>query len=152
MKFKFRIPSLKKRISSRMSLKKIVRDKSGIKKPKGTRALTNPRKAIRDKIYKKTTIGISTGSSKKRSSKKKTQKNSDGQMDNYTRDIIEEKSIERELDSGGKVICDKCNSDSWAVVERRVIFKKYKIMYCEVCGSQQGLTYEGFVEIVNSKD
>lgn len=58
MKFGFRTPSLKKRISARTSLKRVVRHRMGIKAPKGMGILTNPKKAVYNKVYRKTTIGI----------------------------------------------------------------------------------------------
>jgi hypothetical protein len=58
MKFGFRTPSLKKRLAARTSLKRFVRHSIGIKAPKGMGILTNPKKAIYNKIYQKTTIGL----------------------------------------------------------------------------------------------
>jgi len=58
MKFGFRILSLTKRISARFSLKRYVRHSLGVKMPRGVGALTNPKRALYNKIYSKTTIGI----------------------------------------------------------------------------------------------
>jgi len=57
MKFGFRTPSLKKRFSSRTSLKRIVRHSMGLKVPKGYGTFTNPKKALYNRVYKKTTTG-----------------------------------------------------------------------------------------------
>lgn len=57
MKFGFRVPSLKRRIAARTSWKRIVRHSMGLKMPRGTGILTNPKKAIYNKIYNKTTFG-----------------------------------------------------------------------------------------------
>ncbi len=78
MKFGFRTPSISKRIGSNLSLKK----KISIRMPKGTAMFTNPKKAIYNKVYNKTTFGF--GSSKHKS-----------------------KEIEKEL-----IICPKCNSQN----------------------------------------
>jgi hypothetical protein len=58
MKFGIRIPSLKRRIAARTSLKRIVRHSMGLKMPRGTGFLTNPKKALYNRIYNKTTLGI----------------------------------------------------------------------------------------------
>ena len=58
MKFGFRIPSLKRRISARTSWRRYVRHSMGIKVPKGIGIFTNPKKAIYNKVYRKTTFGI----------------------------------------------------------------------------------------------
>ncbi len=58
MKFGFRRPSLKKRISARTSWKRYVRHSMGMKAPRGLGIVTDPKKAIYNKVYKKTTIGI----------------------------------------------------------------------------------------------
>jgi len=57
MKFGFRIPSIKKRISARTSWKRYVRQNLGIKAPKGMGWLTNPKKAAYNKVYNKTSQG-----------------------------------------------------------------------------------------------
>ena len=58
MKIGIRNYSLSKRISSRTSVKRYIRHNMGIKMPKGTGIITNPRKAIYNKIYNKTTISF----------------------------------------------------------------------------------------------
>lgn len=58
MKFGVRIPSLKKRISARTSWKRVVRHSMGLKMPRGYGFITNPKKAIYNKIYNKTSIGL----------------------------------------------------------------------------------------------
>lgn len=54
MKFGFRKPSLKKRISARTSAKRFIRHNLGFKAPKGYGLLTNPKKAMYNKVYNKT--------------------------------------------------------------------------------------------------
>lgn len=58
MKFGFRVPSLKKRIAARTSWKRIVRHNLGLKAPRGLGIITDPKKAVYNKIYNKTTFGI----------------------------------------------------------------------------------------------
>ena len=53
----FRIPSLKKRLSARTSLKRYVRHGLGLKVPRGWGWLTNPRKAAYNRVYNRTTRG-----------------------------------------------------------------------------------------------
>jgi len=55
MKFGFRTPSLKKRIAARTSIKRMVRQKLGIKAPRGLGWLTNPKKALYNRVYRRTT-------------------------------------------------------------------------------------------------
>lgn len=57
MKFGLRIPSLKKRIAARTSVKRYVRHSMGFKAPRGWGFLTNPKKAIYNRIYNRTTFG-----------------------------------------------------------------------------------------------
>jgi hypothetical protein len=54
MKFGFRIPSLTKRIAARSSWKRVVRHNLGVKAPKGFGWFTNPKKAVYNKVYNKT--------------------------------------------------------------------------------------------------
>ena len=66
MKIGFRKPSLKKRIAARTSLKRVVRHNMGFKAPKGMGLLTNPKKAVYNKVYNKVTIDPLKGASRRR--------------------------------------------------------------------------------------
>lgn len=57
MKFGFHIPSITKRIAARTSLKRVVRHNFGVKVPKGYGWVTNPKKAMYNRVYNKTTTG-----------------------------------------------------------------------------------------------
>ena len=57
VRFGFRVPSLKKRLSARASLKRAIRHRLGLKAPRGWGWLTNPRKAAYNRIYSRTTRG-----------------------------------------------------------------------------------------------
>ncbi len=57
MKFGFRRPSLKKRIAARTSVKRAIRHRLGIKAPRGLGWLTNPKKALYNRVYSRTTRG-----------------------------------------------------------------------------------------------
>ncbi|HEX9983959.1 MAG TPA: hypothetical protein VGF69_11895 [Thermoanaerobaculia bacterium] len=57
MKFGIRMPSLTKRIAARLSLARFVRHSLGLKAPRGWGWLTNPRRALYNRIYNRTTIG-----------------------------------------------------------------------------------------------
>ena len=57
MKFRFRIPSITKRIAARTSVKRIVQNELGLKAPRGYGWLTNPKKFVYNKVYNKTTVG-----------------------------------------------------------------------------------------------
>jgi hypothetical protein len=60
MKFGIRTPSLKRRISSRTSVKRYVRHSLGIKAPRGMGWVTNPKKAAYNRVYHRTTKGCGT--------------------------------------------------------------------------------------------
>jgi len=57
MKFGLRIPSIKKRIAARTSVKRIVRHNLGLKAPRGYGWITDPKKALYNRIYNRTTFG-----------------------------------------------------------------------------------------------
>jgi hypothetical protein len=57
MKFGFRIPSITKRIAARTSVKRIIRHKLGFKAPRGMSWITDPKKAMYNKVYNKTSRG-----------------------------------------------------------------------------------------------
>ena len=57
MKFGFRIPSLSKRIAARTSVKRLVRHNLGVKAPQGGGWVTDPKKALYNKVYNKTSRG-----------------------------------------------------------------------------------------------
>ena len=57
MKFRFRIPSLTKRIAARTSVKRIIRHNLGFKAHRGLGWITDPNKALYNRIYNKTSRG-----------------------------------------------------------------------------------------------
>ena len=58
MKFGIRIPSLKKRISARTSIKRQIVHRAGLKMPKGYGRGRNPEKYLYNKVYNKTSFDI----------------------------------------------------------------------------------------------
>lgn len=58
MKFGIRTPSLKRRIAARTSWKRYIRHSMGLKAPRGMGILTNPKKAVYNKVYNKTSISV----------------------------------------------------------------------------------------------
>lgn len=58
MKFGLRVPSLKKRISARTSIKRQVVHRAGIKMPKGYGWIRNPKKFTYNKVYNKTSFDV----------------------------------------------------------------------------------------------
>ena len=56
----FRVPSLKKRIAARTSLKRVVRHNLGLKAPRGFGWLTNPKRAAYNRVYNRTSVGCAT--------------------------------------------------------------------------------------------
>ena len=61
MAWGFRKPSLRKRIAARTSLKRYVRQNLGLKAPRGMGWITNPKKAMYNRIYNRTTFGLGKG-------------------------------------------------------------------------------------------
>ena len=57
MKIGFRPPSLKKRIAARTSIPRFVRHSLGFKAPRGYGWITNPKRAMYNKVYNQTTKG-----------------------------------------------------------------------------------------------
>jgi len=57
VRFGFRVPSLKKRLSARTSVKRYVRNSLGLKAPRGWGWITNPKKAAYNRVYNRTTRG-----------------------------------------------------------------------------------------------
>jgi hypothetical protein len=58
MKFGMRKPSLKKSIAARTSVKRYIRHSLGLKAPRGYGWITNPKKALYNRIYHRTTFGL----------------------------------------------------------------------------------------------
>lgn len=58
MKFGIRTPSIKKRISARTSIKRQVIHRTGLKMPRGYGFLRNPKKALYNKVYNRTSFDI----------------------------------------------------------------------------------------------
>lgn len=57
MKFGFRIPNLNKRIAARTSVKRIIRHNLGFKAPRGLGWITDPKKALYNRVYNRTSKG-----------------------------------------------------------------------------------------------
>jgi hypothetical protein len=58
MKFGIRTPSLKRRFAARTSWKRFVRHSMGLKAPRGMGILTNPKKALYNRVYNRTTVSV----------------------------------------------------------------------------------------------
>jgi hypothetical protein len=63
-KIGFRIPSIKKRIAARTSVKRALRHSLGLKAPRGAGWVTHPKKAAYNRVYNRTTKPISGCGSK----------------------------------------------------------------------------------------
>jgi hypothetical protein len=58
MKWGMRRPSLNKRIAARLSIWRYIRHNLGLKAPRGFGWLTNPKKALYNFIYNRTTFSV----------------------------------------------------------------------------------------------
>lgn len=63
MKFGLRIPSFKKRLTAKLSLKRYVAHNLRMKAPRGFGVFRNPDKAMYNKIYNKTSFGVEKAAS-----------------------------------------------------------------------------------------
>jgi hypothetical protein len=57
VRFGFRVPSRSKRIAARTSIKRLLKNKLGLRTPRGWGWLTNPKKAAYNRVYNRTTRG-----------------------------------------------------------------------------------------------
>lgn len=55
--FRFRIPSPRKSFAARTSAKRFVRHSLGVKAPRGMGAVTSPKRALQNAVYRNTTVG-----------------------------------------------------------------------------------------------
>ncbi|OPL08317.1 MAG: hypothetical protein AVO33_11310 [delta proteobacterium ML8_F1] len=58
MKIGLRVPSLKKRITARTSIKRQVVHRAGIKMPRGFGWIRNPKKHVYNKVYHRTSFDV----------------------------------------------------------------------------------------------
>ncbi len=155
--FRFRKPSIKGKISSKLSPKRAIRHRAKLKVPKGAGMIVDPKRAVKNKIYRKTSFGVEdivkgTKNKTTTGNKKNYNISKDVAMSEHYQDLINQNSTERNIVSLGNVLCSKCESDNWAAVPRKLFFKKVTVMYCEVCGNQDGITYEKFQELTKSNN
>ena len=59
MKFGLRTPSLRRMIAARTSPRRFIAHALGIKAPRGFGWITNPKRALYNRVYSRTTFGIS---------------------------------------------------------------------------------------------
>jgi len=126
MKFGLRTPSLKRRIAARTSWKRMVRHSMGLKAPRGMGLLTNPKRALYNKIYHKTTIGIDDllkGS--KQSAKPVNQLNG--------------KRMTIATNPDGSVICPRCKTNMGQPVAKGLFIKK-QVYVCPNCKLEAKIT------------
>jgi hypothetical protein len=60
MRYGLRKPSFRKSFAARTSLKRVVRHSLGVKAPRGWGWMTNPRRALYNRMYNRTTFGWSS--------------------------------------------------------------------------------------------
>lgn len=60
MKFGVRMPSLKKSIAARTSVKRFLRNNLGLKAPRGMGWITNPKKALYNRVYNRTSVSATS--------------------------------------------------------------------------------------------
>lgn len=58
MRYGIRVPSLKGRVSARLSPARMVRHRMGVKMPRGMGFATNPKKFVYNKVYNRTSVSV----------------------------------------------------------------------------------------------
>ena len=58
MKFGIRMPSIKRSLAARTSVKRIVRHNLGVKAPRGMGWVTDPKRAAYNRVYDRTTVSF----------------------------------------------------------------------------------------------
>jgi len=58
MKFGIRKPSIKRSLAARTSVKRMVRHNLGLKAPRGTGWITDPKRAAYNRVYDRTTVSF----------------------------------------------------------------------------------------------
>ena len=151
MKLGVRTPSLKRRISARTSWKRAVRHRAGVKMPRGMGIVTNPKKAVYNKVYNKTTISAdkllkrTTKTSKKTPAESVTEDN--WNTGNFkTREDLISKAKEKNINTSGKTECKRCGHDTWAIAYVKFLFVAGDAVFCQNCG-KTGLNIKDFNEL-----
>lgn len=97
MKFGIRMPSLKRRFAARTSLKRVIRHSLGLKMPRGTGFLTNPKKAIYNAVYNRTSVSVDN----------LVKQPSSGKSGNQSENV----ELRLRARADGNVMCPKCEVD-----------------------------------------
>lgn len=151
MKFGIRTPSLKRRISARTSLKRVVRHRVGLKMPRGTGMLTNPKKALYNKVYNKTSISVDRLAKKANSKTKKKTTSYEWNTGNFkTRNEMLKKAKEKNIKTNRRVVCKRCDSDLWSIVPMRVLFMDSEAVFCQNC-AKPGESVKEFIKLRNNE-
>ncbi|RAZ72436.1 hypothetical protein [Mesorhizobium atlanticum] len=58
MKFGIRKPSIKRSLAARTSVKRMVKQQLGLKAPRGMGWITNPKRAVYNRVYDRTTVSF----------------------------------------------------------------------------------------------
>lgn len=58
MKFGFRAPSLRKMLAARLSPRRQIQQRLGLRAPRGWGWLTNPRRAAYNRVYSRSTLSV----------------------------------------------------------------------------------------------
>lgn len=145
MRFGVRIPSLKKRVAARTSLKRVVRHSMGLKMPRGTGMFTNPKRAVYNKIYNRTSVSIgSLGHTRSSNHRHISPVQDNWNTGNFkSREALLAKAKESDITTSGKAICERCKSDLWVIASVSILFLKGDAVFCQVCG-RPGLSISVF--------
>jgi predicted RNA-binding Zn-ribbon protein involved in translation (DUF1610 family) len=132
MKFGFRVPSFKKRLAARTSLKRIVRHRMVLKMPSGMGALINPKRALYNKVYSKTTIGVDDLVKPKKRAKPSKQIQT-------KKETLDGKRITTQRKEDGSIDCPVCGNNMGQPITRGLIFKR-TLYACPSCGTTAEIT------------
>ena len=120
MKFGFRTPSLKRRIAARTSWKRMVRHSMGLKAPRGMGVFTNPKKAIYNRVYSRTTVGLDNLVRTGERSISKAKDPLDGQKLSLT------------THEDGSINCPRCDTNMGQPVTKGVFIRR-QVYICPNC-------------------
>lgn len=152
MKFGLRTPSLKGRISARTSLKRVIRHRMGLKAPKGLGVITNPKRALYNRVYNKTSVSVDKLVKPVSSSRKgslRTERNDTWNTGNFkSREDLLKAAKESNIVTNGKSLCQRCGSDIWAIANVKILFIGGDAVFCQSCG-RPGLTISEFNSLRN---
>lgn len=118
MKFGLRTPSLKRRIAARTSWKRAVRHRMGLKAPRGMGFVANPKKAVYNRIYNRTSISVD--------------RLAKGASPKVKRNSLDGKAMTVTKHTDGTIDCPSCGTNMGQPKKIGWLVKKF-VYHCPAC-------------------